>query len=493
MRVQSFLSDVVGEYQDKGRDNVPEGYAWAMKDFVPGLHSGALRGRGGWDDISGLMAADPYALAYGRFQNTDRLVALAGNNAYEIPVAGTGVTLIGSVGGQTNRQNPVYYRGYFYIPFSGAAWRTLIYAFGAWSIGTLASFHQQGSYATVYRDRLVAGRTSTDETLVGFSKPGDPSLAWDSLSYIQTAAGVTGLQAMRNQILVFHRDFVEQIRGTVPPDSALSDPTGDMSLTLLWDKAGCVDARSIAMWQGNVIFADGSGVHITDGGLVRNLVAQGGMQTPWRKQFEGWIDAAADSVASAVFGDYLVCTVRIFVGQLKTTWVCHIPTRRWFRWTNIDSAAHVSSAGPVERIYGLNVATRRVVLLNDCFNPSSTSAIQADGNGTNVLPEVETPWKLIGNRVGLRRLYDAFLRFLGYQTVDPGTNLVELSLTTTPEDTTYEVVGGSRQAAEMDRRKLLVARQVEGVAFKIRALAGMNDFRVHSLGVSVEAEEEHRV
>ena len=494
MRAEPFLQTAFGEYQDRGRDNVPDGYVWALKDFVPYQLGAMIRGRGGWTYLSQALAGSIMSMVYAPFRGgaQEIVVILEGGQVYTLPLAGTTATLRGSIVGPA-RQNPIWWRDRIYVPsYSGNFWR--ISRFGAPL--TLDSYPSSlaGAWAgTIYKDRLVlANDGSSAYSRVAFSKPGDPTATWDSTSWIDTSDFVRGLEAMRNQILVFHDDFVEQIRGTTPPDAALSDPTGDMQLSVLWDRAGCLDARSIAKWQENVIFADERGVHITDGGLVRNLIEQGGMSSPWRAAFEGWIFNAGDDLSGVVYGNYYIASIRVAASGLKQVWICDLPTRRWFRWTNIDSVAFAVTAGTSEQLVATHQATNRVTSLNACWKPNALAS-QVDGNGTNVLPEVETPWQRLSRRMAFRRIYDAFLYYLVDSTTTNQAGMVELAITDSPEDTTYEVVGTLGEAATAKRRKLLVARRAEGVAFRIRALLAHTDFRVNSLSVSMEQEEEHRI
>jgi hypothetical protein len=491
MRVEPFLQDATGEYQDRGRDNVPPGYVWSMTDFLPRILGAQLRGRGGWDYISQSLGNVPVGLAYAPYPGAPALVAVTANNqAWDVPLAGPTATLIGSVG-QMAQQNPIWYRSALYLPSVGGNFRKIT-RFAGFAITSHASNLSGAWKGTVYRDRLVLANDGSNSQRVGFAKPGDPTLPWDSLSYIDTSDFISGVEAMRSSILAFHYDFVEQIRGTIPPDSALSDPTGDMQLTSLWDRAGCLDARSIAKWQENVIFADERGVHITDGGIVRNLIEQGGMATPWRQAFEGWAFNAGDDLAGAVYGNYYICTISVAATGLKQTWICDLPKRSWCRWKNFASASYVATSGTNEQLVGTNSATNRIISLADCWEPNTSSA-QVDGDGANVLPEVETAWRRVAGRVGLRRIFDVFLHYLANHTTTDQAGMVEISMVDQPEDTSYEVIGTFGEAPTSKRRKLLVARRVEGIAFRVRALLPHLDFRIHSVGASIEVEEEHRL
>lgn len=487
MQVEPFLDDAVGMQQDSGRDEVPPGYVWSLLDHNPRISGASMRSRGPWFYVSQALSAAPVGLAYAPYLAGEKLIAACSNGEiYDVPLAGPTAVSIATGLPAMDRQNPFFYRDKLYLPSTLGACRVLTYQ--PFTVTSLPASALQGRHGTFYRERLVLARSLGVSERVAFSKPGDPTLAWNAFSFIDTSASVNGVFAMRNQILVMHGEYVEQIRGTTPPDSDLSDPLGDMQLGVLWDRAGCFDARSIAGWQGNCVFADERGVHITDGGLVRNMVTQGGLESLWRATFEPGL---VTDLPGTIYGDHYICTTRLSAGT-SYTWVCHIPTRRWWRWKNIDAQAMVTSTTAPERMYATHTSTLRVTDVTQCMIPPA-GGNDPDGNGVDILPEVETGWKRLSKRVGLRRIFDVFIYYLGYRTVDPGTDLIEVSMIDSPEETVYEVIGGLRQSTESERRKLLVARQVEGIALKIRALQSMEDFRIHSVGMSVEAEEEHRI
>jgi hypothetical protein len=487
MRVEPFLKDAVGMHQDRGRDDVPPGHVWALLDYVPRIAGATLRNRGGWTYASQALPSTVESLVWAPYASGGKLVAVTNSQAYDVPVSSNVATLIGTVL-QPFRANPYFYRDKLYLPSGLGFVRSLAFT-GAWAIASLPGTSPSASQQiSSFRDRLVVA--SGDD--LWFAQPGDPTLAWDPTSFISTDAVITGLRAMRSKLLVFHSEFVEQITGTTPPDAALSDPTGDMSRGIMWSGAGCFDARSIAGWQENVVFADERGVHITDGGLVRNMIEQGGMSRLWRSAFEQGGGGEVGAVGGTVYGNYYVCTVRMAVGTTYT-WVCDIPTRRWFRWTNINANAHATSgaAGMPERLFG--TSGTRVINMEKCFKPDLTQ-VQTDENAVNILPVLETPWLRMSRDVGgFRRLLNVFVRFLADSSVAGQTGMVDVSYVETPEDTTYESLGTIGEATTSLRRKLLISRRLEGIAFKLTALLPIKDLRVHNIGVQAEAEETQRL
>jgi hypothetical protein len=340
---------------------------------------------------------------------------------------------------------------------------------------------------------VILGGPNADDSAVGFSKPGDPTVAWDALSLIRTSLTLTGLAAQRNQILAFHGGSVERIRGTTPPDSAATDPTGDMILDSLFDRAGCADARSISYWNDNVIFADARGVHITDGAIVRNMASQGGIESKWRRDvFEDASRGGMVTLAGGVFRNFYIITIRSSIGA-PVTWICDIPTRKWTRIGNVNASAYAFSIGAGERLFGADATPWRVMDLSSMFNPDNT-VVQTDGNGVNVLPVIETGWLRMTTRESWKRIWEFFLSYQATEAVDSGLTVLQVDAIPTPEETVYRDKGGFRHAAKYLRRKLLSFRgRYLGVDVRITQVRPTKDTRLYNMAVRMEEEEEQRI
>lgn len=492
MDLTPIWREAKGVYQDSGRDNVPVGYVWDLIDYVPEILGAPVRMRGRWNFKSGALPSPPDGLIYAPFKAGSKLLAADGANLSDVDIATVSNLTVGTI--SQTKQNPVFHRDRVIIPANNGTAQAKLVSWNG-TVFTLADAPlsaMPGRFASVFKDRVLLGGSIADPTSVAFSKPGDPTVAWDALSIIPTSLPLTGIAAQRNQVLCFHGGSVERIRGTVPPDSSASDPTGDMVLDSLFDLAGCYDARSIAYWNDNVIFADARGIHITDGAIVRNMAVQGGIESKWRRDFhEDTSRGTVLSVAGGVFRDFYIITIRSTSGA-PITWVCDIPTRRFTRFGNVDSTAYALSIGTGEKIYATDAATQKVTDLSPCFNPDPT-VVQTDGNGIDVLPTIETGWMRLGRAEGWRRVLDFFLSYETVENVDSGLTVLQLDYLHSPSDTTYEALGGFRMAADYIRRKLPVRRRLMGVAFKLSQIRPTRDTRVYDISARQYPEEAHRL
>lgn len=487
----SIWREAKGVYQDAGRDNVPQGYVWDLIDYVPEILGAPVRQRGKWAFQSDALPNAIDGMIYANYKAGGKLLVANGTNLRDVPVASVGSTSVGTI--PATLQDPVFHRDRVIIPAANGTSpaKYVVWNGAAYTLTDAPASAQTGKYAAVFKDRVLLAGSIAAPTSVGFSKPGDPTLAHDALSLIPTSLPLTGIAAQRNQILCFHAASVERIRGTIPPDSTLTDPTGDMVLDSLFDLAGCYDARSIALWNDNVIFADARGVHITDGAIVRNMAVQGGIETKWRRDFhEDTTRGPVLSLAGGVFRDLYIITIRSTSG-LPITWVCDIPTRRFTRFGNVDSTAFALSVGTAEKIYSTDNTTKKVVDLSGAFNPDRT-VVQTDGNGTNVLPVLETGWMRLGKQSAWRRVRDLFFGYETIENADTGGRVLQIDYLHSPADTTYETLGGFKHMADYLRAKLPFERRVMGFALKVTQLLPTRDTRIYDIDVWANPEEGHR-
>lgn len=489
--LQTILREANGIHQDDGRDRVPPGKVWDMIDIIPRILGQAVRGRGAWKYQSDALATAPTGMLYAPYAaGAQLIVVLASGLVRKANLSSIGSSAIGTSG--PTIQNPVFHRDRVIVPRSDNTAASFISSAGAVTAAPASAL--TGRFATVFKDRLVLARSTAKPTTVAFSKPGDPTLAWDSLSEIATSLPLTGIAAQRNQIICLHAGSVERIRGTTPPDSTLSDPTGDMILEPLFDRAGCFDARSIALWNENVIFADERGVHITDGAIVRNMAAQGGIESLWRYVFGGDpARGAAVSLAGVVWRDIYLVTIRNTSGA-PVTFGCFIPTRQWFRVSNIDAACWAYSVGEGERIWAGDVGALRVADISPIFAPDRT-VLQQDADGANVLPVIESGWLRLGKgEESLKRVKFVYVSYETGVAPSDATGIVEVSRLHGPNDNDhYHLIDSLPHSDDYRRRRLRAGLGSYGLGVKLEVVQPVKDFRLHDVAVDAYAEEEQKV
>lgn len=476
MDTVTLLREAQGVYKDAGRDRVPENRVWEMIDFLPRIAQSAIRGRGPWRYRSDALPNDISGLLFAPYKAGDRLIAINGTDVRSILLGAVGSTSIGSA--PATLQNPVFYRDRVIIPAADGVTVAKYIAFnGAYTFSD-GPAQAVGRYATIFKDRLTLGNTNAQPQRIAFAKPGDPTLAFDALSIIDTQLPLTGLAQQRTQILAFHSGSVERLRGTTPPDSTASDPTGDMQLDFLWDRAGCIDARSIAYWNDNVIFGDARGVHVTDGAIVRNMVVQGGIESQWRTDMER--DTLV-TLAGGVVRDLYWVTIRSATG-VPITWVCDIPTRYWYRMSNVDAAAYAYSIGSTERFFATKQSAKRVIELTEMLKPAGTQLV-VDDDGTAVLPVIETGWNRLSKREGRKRVIDILIAYEA--DADGSADVFDVDILLEP-DGAYENTSNLKRGTGYTRRKINVRRDCLGIAFRLQQLVQTRDTRLYDIAAVVQ-------
>jgi hypothetical protein len=482
----SILREVRGEFSDRARDRLPDGMVYRMTDYIPTILQGGVRMRGLWSYLTTALPDPIGGMFYAPFFGGGRLIVISGTSIYAVNPDTLAVVNVAT--GKSVVQNPVFHRDRVIIPDSTQGSVPVYVAFNgvSYTVGNFPASSQRAKFATVWKDRVVLGN-DTDPTRVAFSKPGDPLVAWDSLSLVKTSLPISGLASMRTQVLCLHNSSVERLRGNIPPDSTLTDPTGDLILDELFDRSGCWDARSITYWNDNVLFCDSSGITLTDGASVRNLVLQSGELNRWRAAWErgGNLPLTA---AAFVHQDNYVVTLR-HPGFEPLTYVCDLNARRMYALSNIDAGCYAFSSGTTERILGTQHADQRVTELTSVFEPDDT-VMQVDGNGQSVLPTIETAWSQLSKSQAFKRIHDTHVTYEAHR--DDTVPALNVEYVKRPTDGNTQL-GTLPASSKYVRRKIGRVGRAAGVAFKITQLVPTRDTRIYEVAVRAEEEEEHKL
>jgi len=303
-------------------------------------------------------------------------------------------------------------------------------------------------------------------------------------------------------ILVFHAGSVERIRGAIPPGT---DIASDMFLESLFDRAGCTDARSIAYWNDNCIFADERGIHLTDGSIVRNLITQAGLLSFWRTLYR-----AKTTIAAETYLDYYLITVRRSDGVPAVTLIVDLNRRSIFRFTNIDATCYIQAVGAQEKLWAGHGTTNRLMELSSCFFPIFSTAANADADGTPIMPSLETAWFRLGEE-GRKRIRHAYLSYdvrppgtavaaawRAHDGMDPdaqppatatglavvaGSPVLSVEYIKGPQETSWVAGGNLPPSDNYLRRRLQVGKQPYGIAFRVKQVQPSSVTRIFDLAV----------
>ena len=330
---------------------------------------------------------------------------------------------------------------------------------GSGTCANLAGSPPAGSLSAVYRYHLVLANSAATTNRIWFSKAGDPT-TWDTTygwidasnrfgtstrcetrSWSSTTARWSGSPGTRRRPVA--TCFCSSCSTPAPPDP-----------------------RSVAGTDQFCCFANESGVFMTDGGTVPCLTEEGGIKSFWQSRVA---TATAPTFAGGYYRGYYFVTIQDGTSTLSTpSPATSVPvagsgcrTCRGSATRGGRSAARRSSTG--------SFATPRVCTMSGVFSPASGN--KADGDGTSVLPIVETPWYPLGDGASPDR--DVFLTYDIRDAASDDPTLT-LSYILSPEMTSYTNVKGRDDNAytipettAMYRVRRLINKEAFGIAFKI--------------------------
>lgn len=377
---RGFIRDIVPT-------DLPPGSLYDVQDYLVHMQ-GALVMRGGTAYDSPAMTAATYAkaVAYAEYPAGGQLVGVGDNGHIYKCVTGTTTDLGGST--VTTVDTPKFRIGgtknLLVFPVSDGTSGPVKYD-GTAAPANLGGAPAAGKYCAVYKSRLALGGSSSTPQRVYFSPTPDIESTWDTTnSWVDFDHPITGMCALQNALLVFSAGHTERLIGSTPPPNSDMDrqPVGDI---------GCLDARSIAVWKGNCIFADSSGVYLTNGSEIESLTggAHGndGIADYWQRSIMPFFTAGSTVLAGGVYRDFYFVSL-----QGKATLLCHLPTRAW-TIINFPTSPlmYASKVGGTEELYFADAGQNRIVQLSGLFvNSSDVDGTGADADGTAIAPSFIT-------------------------------------------------------------------------------------------------------
>lgn len=342
------------------------------------------------------------------------------SDIYSAASGGSGMNDVGAF--TTTKQRPVFFNDLLIALPSGGAFTTPK-KFDGVTISNLAMSGLVGvtpSWGVAYKSRLVIADSDT----LYFSDILDPEV-YDVDSFVKATHPITGLAALPNMIAIFSAGAVERLRGTTPP-STLSD--GDMALEPAFAE-GCIDARSIVVYQDQMIWANLNGVHVSDGASIANLAAVGGIQQYWTDLMQSYTSNWV--LAGGIYKGHYIVSITDGSGTEIASFLCNLATKTWTFLSNVKSMMFSESQGSASELMMAVADHNYAGYFASVFTPDSSSL---DGDGTAVEPEIEFPFFRSGS--GSTRWRDLFLG-VDLENGDGQTADLELYYTTSPDGESY--------------------------------------------------------
>jgi hypothetical protein len=502
----------LGMRQDEPREQLPRGAAYRLTDYIP-RDGAVLRKRGGWGmatrDLNALAAsARLAALAWAPFSSPHLIMVSDTHQLFS--TVGTAVdSAAGSLVGDvlvTPTYPPFWHRDrMILLQGIGAPQADPMKYYdagaGAYTLGAVGGTPPRARVGWSWGDYLILANGYDPSSAYALrnnrlwvSGVGNPD-SWNT-----TASGgifdmpdeVVGGVSMRNFQVVFGYSRVWAIAGDTPP------PGSNWSRRDLFS-VGCMDGRSIATYGDYFIWANNSGIYRSDGATTpTDVTAACGLSLFWRSLVSSFnFGTGWKAVAGVLYGCYVI-SITNAAGANVATLVFDLEKDVAFTLGNVYAGMFAQRyPGPgtsleagTEELFAAWNSGPRAFRLSQLWTPTSLNAL--DGDGTPVLPSLETPFYLVGStdRKTVRRVY------LGYDLrTAGGTPTLATGYVTSPESTSYTEIATSAFPATTSfqrKRRNVNKSAVNGIAFRFRQTAASADTRIEEIELEGHAWETSR-
>lgn len=411
-----------GIVRDVPRSSIPVGGMYDCVDFMVD-RPGVLWKRGGTEQMTGIAGTNQNGINFvcaPEFPSGMRVFALSGDGVvYNFSDVGSDgqATAVGPLGIWT-KDNPHLYVNRVFVPANdGITPPKKIWVPGVGGnpptdvdplvIENMGGNPPAGRFITVHLSRVCLANTFAYPQRVYFSPPRPPDIfdvegAWDKTNaYIDTNHTITGIVPCQGVLLVFSDGHTERIVGDVIPGQV----GANMSLQPVGE-VGCADARSIAPWRGNVVFAGQGGIWVSNGVGFDSLIEKddgSGIASYWREIFD---DAKTNGsgyeiIAGGIVNrDYYMISLS-YNETVVDTLLCYLPRKAWTRLSNIGVSSFASSFVGANELFGGTIQFHpgnRLIRVSSIFKPTAMNS--ADHDGVNVAPDVQ--FRMIGEGIGVK-------------------------------------------------------------------------------------------
>src|SRR5581483_4603231 len=420
-----------------------------------------------------------------------QLVAV-GDNGHLYKITSGATTDLGTMGtGYLPVCKPAYHNGgtkqYLIIPHNTGSARP--YKWNGSTL-TLSTTVPAAAVCAVYKSRLVMANSSTNRNRLWFSpvtttSGADIDQTWNTSSWLDVDYPVVGLAPLQNSLLVFSTHQTERLTGTTPPPGTDFDhaPVG---------KIGCVDARSITIWQNYAIFANTHSIYLTNGVGFRDLLAEAGLTSYWQGILAGYtggggggspiVGPSTWTIASGLLWNRFLLVTVLNGSTHVDTLCCDLPRNAWWRFSNMRAVMYATATDVRDELYYADRSTGRVVALSGCWSPASSNKTDADG--TAVAPLLET--RVIAPSAGIKTYGIGRVSYdLRGAAADNPT--LAVSFARGLEATTFQAAAESPLSETTDetRRKFTIGGQSQGVTVRLAQTGPSAKTELYSLEAEV--------
>lgn len=497
----------LGFQSDISRDELSPRAAFRMYDYIPQLES-PLRKRGGWGyatpDLSGL-GGHPVSIGWAPFPSDGLLltVTASGQVTLNRTLDGSGSAFATADSGDTSilPTCPLFWhttptkRSMIILPGFNEPYAKVPKRFhddagtASYAVAPIPGTPPMARMGFSWGNYLVLGNyyDPTDGGKLhnnrwAFSAPDDItswSLVDPNASRLDFPEEIVAGIPVLNSIIALGYENAWIVTGDIPP------PGGNLARKILFAGVGTFDMRSVVGWRNYAIWANNSGVWMSDGATLTNLAEAGGISLYYRQLVENKSFVTGLTASAGIYRDHYVLSLK---GALRdTTLVCDIQRKVWSEWTNVPSVsfAHRSSGpgtgpgtrGGDEELFFAHASLPRVGALSTLWQPGLTYAADADNSA--VLPVLETPYYRL-NVLSLKRIRFAYL---GYD-LTPAAGGAQLNcgfvLDPAPGEA-YTAMQPLPTTAKYVRKRLRIGRQALGFGLRLAQAGASADTRLYSI------------
>ena len=482
----------LGIIRDVPRSSIPAGGCYDSSDFILD-HPGYVSKRGAWAYQSGAMGANIYPgnmVAVPIFHGAVRIVATTNDNQlYDI----TGTTPVLAGGFIRTVDKPEMFHSspqdkliVANADGSSGPWKVFLTGGpgGTVTVGAVGGSPPGGKYVTGFANRIVLAGTAANPNRIYFGPAPDIDATWDQQSFIDTNHAITGLASIQGVLLVFSAEAVERVIGDVPPNNSGEN----MSLQPLGE-VGCIDARTISRWDTNVVYASRDGVYVTNGGGFDSLTEKTNGTGIGRMYRDTYARISGDGfLAAGILGGKYYFLSFNSPTQPSETHVCYLPTKTWYRYTNMLASMYSTGDFYIDAGFRQNdevFAIRfsydkgnRVIALSNTVNPLAADA--TDPDGLPITPMLET--RMIGDGIGLKAYEHGHVTY----QMSGGTPTLNLSASNgiDASDAYSNVINGSLGPNfKVQRKRFILNRDDQGLSLRLSQSGPSTRTQIYALEV----------
>lgn len=383
--------------------------------------------------------------------------------------------------------NPVYHQGgtkqYVIFPTNNGS--AAFKKYNGTAVTAAVASVPHGKIVTTYKSRLVVGNDGTNKVRSWFSPATvtsgvDIDQVWDTANaWVDSENEIVGYAPLQNSLLIFSHHQTERLTGTTPPPGTDFDhaPVG---------RVGCTDARSISLWQNYAVFANQRSIYMTNGVGFKDLLADAGMSKFWQTALLNYDPATWVISSGLLWNKYL--WVSVMNGTtFVTSLCCNLARNVWWRNSNIEATMWSSANDVRDELFYADRTTNRVVRVADCWNPSATNKLDADG--TPVAPVLET--RVIAPSASLKNYG---LMYLNMDMRDAATDNPSMAVRVAPgvEATTFSLCPESpfAETTDMKRRRLSISKLSQGLTVRLTQTGASSKTELYAIECEIQGMGE---